>query len=255
MSKKLRFTRSHAVLRMRRQLEENAYPRLQMGLLVALTGAAGWLFSFALLAYGVHNMALRYPLALAMAYAFFLCLLWLWLRTEAQDYADAPDLVSVLPMPELPGAVSTSMPMPVGGGGDFAGGGASAAFDAPSLPMALESDALPGVGDAAEAVAGADELAIPIIVVVGAIGLALASLYVVWLAPALFAELMVDGAISYTLYRRLRREDTRHWFGTALRHTALPFAITAVFLACAGAALNFYAPGARSLPEAMAPRV
>ncbi|MDP1792256.1 MAG: hypothetical protein Q8L12_16940 [Methylibium sp.] len=76
-------------------------------------------------------------------------------------------------------------------------------------------------------------------------------IYVVYVAPVLFAELLLDGALSYTLYRRLRAgDDSPHWFTTALRRTALPFALTAVFLAIVGMALSAYAPGARSLGEA-----
>jgi hypothetical protein len=56
-----------------------------------------------------------------------------------------------------------------GGGGQVGGGGA---FDA-------------------------DELAIPLIALVLAIGLALASLYVVYMAPVLFAERLFDGVLSY----------------------------------------------------------
>src|SRR6185436_19469789 len=94
-----------------------------------------------------------------------------------------------------------------------------------------------------------DELAIPIIAIVLAIGLALASLYVVYVAPMLFAELLFDGVLSYTLYRRLRKADSSHWIITAMSRTAVPFALTAFFLFAVGAAMAVYAPGAHSLGE------
>ena len=99
----------------------DSFPRLQMMLLVALTGGFGLLASFTLLHLGVSSMALRYPLALAFAYAFFLFLIWLWLRTNAQDYLDASDLTDLLPE-----ATPSLGQMRSGGGGDFGGGGASA---------------------------------------------------------------------------------------------------------------------------------
>ena len=63
-------------------LRSKSFPRLQMLLLVALTGAFGLLASFSMLRLGLDSMALRYPLALAAAYGFFLVLIWLWLRPE-----------------------------------------------------------------------------------------------------------------------------------------------------------------------------
>jgi uncharacterized PurR-regulated membrane protein YhhQ (DUF165 family) len=80
-----------------------------------------------------------------------------------------------------------------------------------------------------------------------------ASVYVVPIAPLLFAEVLVDGALSYALFHRLRRkQEQRHWLRSALRRTLLPFLATAVFLAAAGAAMQIHAPGARSIGQVMA---
>ena len=95
------------------------------------------------------------------------------------------------------------------------------------------------------------ELAIPLLAIAMAVGMALASLYVVYLAPSLFAEVLFDGVLSYGLYRRLRQLESRHWLETAVRKTALPFVLTAVFLCIVGAALTAFAPGAHSLAEAL----
>lgn len=241
------------MLRLQRELEEGSWPRVQMSLIVALTGAAGLLFSFLLLHAGVEGMALRYPLALVGAYAVFLFLLWLWLRTQASDYGDVPDPTGLL-LGQGSGSSELPLPMQAGGGGDFGGGGASASFDGPGVSDAVPtSSSSSSIGDTVGASFDADELAIPLIAIVLAVGLALASLYVVYVAPVLFAELLLDGALSYTLYRRLRAAggDSPHWFTTALRRTAVPFALTAVFLAIVGLALSAYAPGARSLGEAL----
>jgi hypothetical protein len=98
-------------------------------------------------------------------------------------------------------------------------------------------------------VADADELAIPLLAVFLAVGLALASFYVIYIAPALLAEVLVDGALSYALYRYIRGDDPAHWLATAVRRTILPFLATAVFLAIVGATMSAYAPGARSIGE------
>jgi hypothetical protein len=254
MTRNVRLTRSLALVRVRRQLEQESFPRIQMGLIVSLTGASGWLCSFLLLLAGVETMVLRYPLALAGAYLFFLFLLWLWLRTQAGDHADASDVVDaaadVADLLPVRGTGLQGLPIRTGGGGNFGGGGASASFDDAGASLA-DSGPLKAVGEAAGSAFDADELAIPLLAIALAVGLALASLYVVYLAPALFAELLFDGVLSYTLYRNLRRSDSRHWLATAVRKTALPFALTAVFLAGVGAAITAYAPGARSIGEAM----
>jgi hypothetical protein len=218
-----------------------------MMLLVGLTGGFGLLASFGMLQFGLESMAVRYPLALAAAYGFFILLLWLWLRTRAEDYTDIPDPSGLVPSP---GGESTSPTFESGGGGDFSGGGASGSFDVQSLAA---SDASPEpsslIKEAAGGLDGADELAIPLAVIVLAVGLALASLYVVYIAPVLFAELLVDGALTYALVRHLRQDDRPLWFETAVRRTVWPFAITAVFLVIVGAAMSAYAPTAKSIGQ------
>ena len=267
MARKITFTRAQLIVRLQNQLEQHAYPRLQMGLMVSLTGAVGWLFSYVLLHAGLFSMAWRYPLALGAAYAFFLFLLWLWMRTKVDDYFDLPD-IDDLPIPIGSGSSGGGSPsFSSGGGGNFDGGGASGSFDdASRVPLAMLSSADSGgdsgSGSASSSSSGsglgdigdlgdADELVIPLIVVALAIGLAVASLYVVYMAPALFAELLVDSAFSVALYRKLRRAPAESWLSTALRRTALPFALTAVFLAVVGFALASYAPGAHTIGQAI----
>jgi hypothetical protein len=86
---------SRAVLveRVKRELEQRGYPRLQMFLLVCLTGGAGFLASYGLLYAGLTSLAVRYGLAVVIAYGAFLLLLWLWLRTDADTYDGLDDAV------------------------------------------------------------------------------------------------------------------------------------------------------------------
>ena len=248
--------RSVAIRQARDHLQATSYPRLHMSLIAALTGAFGLLASFALLRAGVHDMVWRYPLAVAMAWAMFLFLIWLWMRSKAQDWLELPDVTDLLPTgsstkPDL------TLPFRSGGGGDFGGGGASASFDAPSgmgMPQPL-ADLGEGVGDtvgeAVGAVSDGDELMIPLLALVLALGLALASAYLIYIAPTLLAEVTVDGALSVALFRHLRVQDPQHWLGTAVRRSALPFAATAVLMALCGAGLAAYAPGAQTLAQAL----
>lgn len=229
-----------------RRLENESYPRLHMTLIAAVTGAFGLLSSFLLLHQGVESMALRYPLALTCAYAMFLFLIWLWLRTNAEDYLDLPDLSG---SPSSTGGGNSGVSVQSGGGGDFGGGGASGSFDGPSSLASDTSSPAASVGESIGSVADADELAIPLVVIAFAVGLALASLYVIYIAPALLAEVLVDGALSYALYRYVCGKDPEHWLATAVRRTVVPFIATAVFLAVVGASMSAYAPNAHSLGE------
>jgi hypothetical protein len=241
-----------------RKLEWDGYPRLQMLFLVILTGVAGLLASYGLLRGGFDSMALRYPVAVACAYAVFLLLLWLWLRTRAEDYVDAP---IDLPLPSGgPGRAAEQAEVFSGGGGQFGGGGASGRFD---FSEPLPSPSMPGIelkggspGEAVgEALGGADEGAIPLaialVLALVAAALLFAALHIVYMAPALFAELLVDGVLSASLYRRLRGLQTRHWLESAVRRTLLPFGTTALVLSAIGYGLQSYAPEADSLGEVL----
>lgn len=200
--------------RLRAHLLRDGYPRLQMLLLVTLTGGAGFLTSFSLRHLGWHGMGTRYGVAVVAAYGVFLLLLWLWMRTAADDWADGD---------ALDAADLATDCLPDGGG--------SALDELPSLD---------GVGDA-------DEFAIPLILLAALAALLLSSLWVVYSAPVLFAELLVDGALSATLYRRLRGVEQRYWLRTAINRTWWPFVLTAAIVGAAGWGLQQLVPEADSI--------
>ena len=239
-----------------RMLEWDGYPRLQMFFFIIITGASGMVTSYMLLLSGVNSMFVRYPLSVVCAYLVFILLLWLWLRFKSDDYLDlAPDIPtsgSGGPSADIESSSNIS-----GGGGHFGGGGAS---DSYILDDTLPSPSLPNVevpfGDSVgEAVSGADEVLFPLVVALLIVGVAaslfFASLYIVYLAPALFAELLVDGVLSASLYRRMRGLQTRHWLESALRRTVVPFVVTAITLSAIGYAFHLYAPQAHTLGEVM----
>lgn len=239
--------RELVVQRVQRRLIRESFPRLQMALLVALTGGFGLLASFTLLRLGLDSMALRYPLALTFAYLFFLYLIWLWLRANTDDYCDAPDILDLMPRSGEsggpPGIAS-------GGGGQFGGGGATASYDGSAATVdEAGSSSFGDVGEAVGSAAEAGEFAIPAVAIALAAGIAVASLYVVYIAPVLFAEVLVDGALSYALFRHLRGQEQRHWLASAFARTVWPFTATAVLLVAVGAAMTAYAPGARSVAQ------
>jgi hypothetical protein len=137
-----------------------------------------------------------------------------------------------------------------GRGGSFDGGGASGNVDFGAGDSGVEA-----IVEKPLAVIGhADEGAIPLAVILLALGIVFSSLFVVWSAPILFAEILVDALLAAGLYRRLRGLDPRHWMVAALRRTLLPFVLTTLVVAGAGWGMQSHAPGARSLGEVLASR-
>lgn len=255
MTRQPRYSRSTLVERARQRLLRRGSPRFQMTIIVALTGLAGFIASFVMLQGGLVSMGLRYLLAVGIAYLIFLAQLWLWLRTG--ETVDDP----------LPSPASSRDSGPdgfAGKGGQPAGGGSSSAFDLPGpLPRASALDAgttrstsswpvIPDLGDA-------DEFTLPLVVVIAIVALVTSfvvlAFSMVWTAPVLFAELLVDGVLAASLYRRLRGVEASHWLETALRRTFWPFLVTALIAAAVGWVLQQYQPSARTIGDVMDARV
>ncbi|WP_459866071.1 hypothetical protein [Endothiovibrio diazotrophicus] len=221
-----RYQRHTEILRLRKRLMLRDVPRLKMSLIVGLTGAMGFLASFVMLRCCVLSMAVRYPAAIAVAYVLFLILLWLWLRSSAEDYTGFSD--------------APTGPLPCRGSSAHCAEAPSATFDDGGA-----------AAEAPGAIAAAGEFAIPLAVLMIVGALLFSSLWIVYTAPTLFAELLVDGALSASLYRRLRGLETRHWLTTAVMRTFWPFAVTALVSSLGGMVLQHYAPAAHSLGEAL----
>lgn len=251
MKQAIRLYRSDIVNRARTALERNGYPRLQMILLVTITGAAGFVASFTLLHLGLTQMWERYLLAFAIAYISFLFLLWLWLKTKAEDYTDIPGVSGSPSSGAHGGDVYYTFS---GGGGHFGGGGASSSFDVSHEPLSavLPSDAGP-VGDVLEATTGAGEFAVPLVVIVLIFvvvsALAITTGWIIYSAPELFAELMIDGALTAGLYKSLSRLESRHWLETALRRTFLPFVFAAIIVSSAAWGMKLYYSEAHTIGD------
>lgn len=232
---------------------------MQMCLLVSITGAAGFLSSYEMLKAGMVEMWLRYLCAFGVAYLVFLLLLWLWLRTSFEDYADGADLGDLSPSSSH-GAGGSGHSVFAGRGGTADGGGASANFDhgpIEAIPLADTDGGAIGdaLGDTLGAAADADEFAIPLVILVLVAALVLSSAWIVYSAPALFAELLLDGVLAASLYHRLRGLEARHWLLTAVRRTLWPFVLTALVAAGAGWWMQRIAPEAHSIGDVIYHRV
>jgi hypothetical protein len=214
--------RARELARLQHVLERLHSPRLQMSVIVGLTGAIGFLSSVVLLHSGVRQLWLRYPLAVTIAYGGFLLLLWCWLRLKRSDVLDGIDVPCDGPSPG--GGQGCSPTHGTGGGGHGA-----------------TVDATPDI-DVGEAVI--------VLLCLAALGCAVwMAFWTVLSAPTLFAELILDSALATGLYHHLRHTHDREWVHTAVRRTALRFALVAIVSGLAGIAMHVYAPEARSIGQ------
>jgi hypothetical protein len=236
--------------RLRKALLKRESPRLEMSVLVALSGMSGFLASVGLLHAGLFRMPVRYVLAVTIAYAVFLALLYVWILREragrgrfaANRGSTSLDIdpIVALDLGDVPSGTSSASGLFSGGGGKSGGAGASGSWGGSGAAKS-------GGGGGVDVSVDGDDAGILIVLVVAAGILLGASLWLVLAAPSLFAELLLDGVLSAGLYRRLGRMPYRPWLETALRGTVLPFLLAAVTLGVAGHLMEKYAPEAHSL--------
>ncbi len=218
-------------------------PRVQISIILMVTCLIGFLSSMLLLALGLDLMAVRYPLVVAMAYGSFLFLLkiWLWLQAHGGG-SDIGDVIFDGPFPSdsvADGAV-------FGGGGDFAGAGAGGNWVEP-LGIADTGSVSVGGGLDVDVGLDADEFGLLILAIVAAFAALLAIFYVIYIAPVLLAEIVIDGLLVSGLYRTMKNVERRYWLTTAIKKTVLPAILVAVMLGVSGWLLQKIAPDARSI--------
>lgn len=238
----LHFLRRQRIARTRQDLIQQSYPRLQMLLIVTLTGGVGFLSSFVLLHAGFETLWQRYFFAFVAAYLAFLLFMWLWLNTNARNV----DFSSV-----DSSTAQSSIEISGGGGGDAAGGGAGDSFVVLSdseVSMSSVINETP-ISGAFESAAEAEEFAIPLMLILCVVLLLCSSLFVVYSAPILFAELIVDALLAAKLYRGLKVVPAHHWLSTSIKRTLLPFLLTGMCIVLAGWLMGIYRPEAHSLGE------
>ncbi|HYO98594.1 MAG TPA: hypothetical protein VER76_00090 [Pyrinomonadaceae bacterium] len=263
--------RKRLVERVRRQLLSGGWPRIFVSFLLMLTGAAGFLTSYALLHLGVTKMAVRYPLAVLAAYTVFLLLLRLWLATRRKTVGDPDstiDVVDFVPNVFDSGSAPVEDAFKLGGGGDFGGGGAGGGWVADATSIASSpvgnSASLAGspVGGSTSGGGGGswdldlgfdldlgEGCALLIIPIVAVVGLIVVMFYVVYAAPVLLAEILVDGLLLAGLYKRLKGVESRHWLRSAVRRTLAPALLTTALFIGAGYLMQRAIPEARSIGD------
>lgn len=243
-----KLNRNNQLAKFRAIINRDSYPRLEMFLLVSLTGMAGFLTSVLLLHFGLHTIWLRYLLSIVSTYVVFLLLLKIWLTWKTNKAnLDGLEVIGDIPLSIPRSSSSTSSPSFQGGGGTFDGGGASGDYSSPS------SEGAGFIGEAMGSVAEAEEAAIPLIVI-GALIFGLLSIFIVTFslvssAPILFSELLVDGMLSASLYKRLKGVDSHHWLESAVKRTFWPFVFFTLTFVIVGWTIGHFIPDVHSLGE------
>ena len=249
--------------------------RLHMCAILVATAAIGALASKLLLLARVENFTFRYPLAVLFSYLmFFVCIkLWLvYVTPFADSTGRASSVVDGLDMPIIGTdghSCASTTPMS-GGGGEFAGAGASANFDADTGAMTegvaslAVTDAASGaadglgsgvgdvVGGAADALGDDGGLVVILAIAVLAILLAVvlgASAYVIYQAPVILSDAALQGALAASLKNRTRSLAQGNWHGSVLEATWRPFACTLLVALMCGLVLHTYFPTAVRLAD------
>ncbi|HEX6729607.1 MAG TPA: hypothetical protein VF074_06340, partial [Pyrinomonadaceae bacterium] len=215
-------------------------------LILSVTGLADFLTSYILLSFGVLRMSLRYPAAILVSYLVFLVLLafWLWLQRRSFD------LELEVPTDVLEGSASAHEDGGYGGGGDFGGAGSGESWQSSvaspsSGGSSGGSDSLSGMLDV-----DLDDGWLVVIAIVAIVGGLIASFYVIYIAPALLAEILVDGALIAGLYKRVKPIEERHWLRAAVRKTIVPALLVTVLFTVGGYSLEKAIPKAHTIGEA-----
>lgn len=248
-------------------------PRVQISVLLLITAFAAFACSAIMLRLGMTSMAWRYPIAVLVGYIVFLILLrlWLWWQSEESVIGSGGDVGNVgvdgdlivaagdLSIPDIGSGSGDTFSL--GGGGDFGGGGAGGSWSdadvkAP-IPVAFSSSASPTSFSAGSSSSSGlpdidvdlDEGLALIVVVVVLLLVFSALIYVIWIAPVLLAELVIDAAVVGSLYRPVKNIERTHWLRTALRRTAIPAGIVMLLFFLAGFVMQAAVPEAVTIGQ------
>ncbi|MEQ1516296.1 MAG: hypothetical protein ABL931_07390 [Usitatibacteraceae bacterium] len=233
-------------------LQQQYSTRFHMFLIVAASISVAVLTTRLMLTAGVVVMWERYAAALVLAYAAFFAGVWVWLhlsqygRHLRADWGRRRDWtpdgnIDVLPNINVGGGTGDASGASFGGGGGtFDGGGAGGSWDIPADAASVSVD-MPGSGllDGAGSIGDVGDGEGCLVVIAGiliAIVLAAvfgATIYVVYQAPAILAEVIFEVLLGSPLARGAKALDTANWAAALLKKTWKPFGLMA------GAAMLF----------------
>jgi hypothetical protein len=237
--------RERQIGRMRKLLERHGYPHLLMAIFLTIMGLSGFLASVGMHVCGLNSMGVRYPLAVGVAYLVFLMCLGIWLSAHRKSRGAPPTTSSQFgnyygPYDPYYYDFYPWFTLPGFGSGRQTSHTSSCSSSSSSKGGGLD------IGDGEGLV-----FIVVILIVLAVVAALVASIYMIFLAPALLAEILVDGVLLAGMARRLRAPNAPHWSLGAIRRTWLPVLIVAMVFSALGFALEHFVPGAHSLSEAI----
>ena len=257
-------SRGDAIALLSRRIDFHYWPRWSAFCIALATALAGILFSAILWRFGLEEMTWRYPVAALLSYLVLLWLLRCWSKRDWDDGSSVD-----LPMPTSSSstgsdASSTCHADFSGGGGDFAGAGASDSFDSVSTSLsAFDPGSAVGdtLGTGLEVAASAEEgavVAIPLVLMIALLvlcgGFAFGLLTLIWNAPTLLAHLMLDAGTASMLAVYTRPAQRESWLSTAFWQTFPKFFCLVLVLMAIGFGLELFDPTAITLFDVLANR-
>lgn len=242
--------------------ERLSMPRVQISIILALTAIAAFASSAMMLRVGVTSMTLRYPLAVIFGYFVFLLLLRIWIWLQSDEPAGDIDLSLpediIIPNIHVGGGGGGVKDLAFGGGGDFQGAGAGGSFgdsdtSLPAVGFVSSSSSSSSASSSGSGLGGIDfdiddGLALVVVLIILALVLS-ALIYVVWIAPILLAELVIDAAVVGALYKPVKNIERRHWLITALKKTGIPAIFVVLLFTAAGFVMEAANPDAATIGQ------
>lgn len=244
--------------------------RFHMSLIVAGSLGMAVVANKLLLLAGLETMWLRYLWAMVASYLAFLAGIKCWLLYAGYAWprksnfdADIPDFSGG--GSGGGGGSGSCEPTFPGGGGEFAGAGASGDFGGPGNALTDAGgnfasgvgDAVSKAGDTVGDLGGGDEGGCALVLAMILIAIALAAVfgsaaYIVFNAPSILGEAVFEVLLAGGLVRASRRAEEASWVQGVLRVTWAPFLlILAVVMAFAAWAQIIY-PQAHTVSQLLA---
>lgn len=234
--------------------------RFHMALILVGTFVAGLVTTKILLELELDALWLRYLIAVVVAYLAFVGLVRVWLaylawaaRSERDSIGvDALDLVDG--MCEAGELFSWSSPTSrvVAPGGESGATGASTSWNVADVSGAT---GVRGGGPVSEAGVSfgfdLDEAVWILVAAVIVVAVLFVAVYLIWMAPAMLAEVAFEAALASVLVRRAKKAESGGWVRSVIRSTVWPFLAILFFSVVAGWAAQQYCPDAIRMIDAI----
>ena len=213
-------------------IERRGQSQILMLMFTTFATLTGVLASIWLNAVGVDSMAIRYPLSVGIAYLLFLLELSFFVshhRAKRKNFVEGTAPWHCTDLSGIP------QPIPIGNGGS------------PATLTEKPSEA--GSGFDFGGFDG-DGIVVILLIIAAIVSTIAASLFAIYQAPVMLAEVLVDGVLFFGIARRMNRLSDQYWLSGAVRRTLGPILILAVCYSAIGIGLQTIAPKATTMAEA-----